>query len=62
MLIIKKVDILILGKGPTQRLDNTKLTAGKEAATNFSEQHKTFYLRWHYDGTNNYLFPNDIEI
>ena len=32
----KKKDILILGKGPTQRLDDTTLTAEAEYSINFS--------------------------
>ena len=34
----KRKDILILGKGPTQGLDYTKLTAEKEYSINFTEQ------------------------
>ena len=34
----KKTNILILGKGPAQRLDNTKLTAEKAYSINFTEQ------------------------
>ena len=34
MLIIKK-DILILGEGPTQGLDDTKITAKVKYAINF---------------------------
>ena len=32
----KKKDILILGKGPMQQLDNTTLTAGAEYSINLS--------------------------
>ena len=38
----KKKDILILGKGPTQGLNDTTLTAEKEYAINFKEQQKKF--------------------
>ena len=38
----KKKDILIFGKGPRERLDDTKLTAEKEYAINFSKQQKKF--------------------
>ena len=34
----KKKDILIIGKGPMQGLDNTALTAEKEYAIYFSHQ------------------------
>ena len=39
MLMIIK-DILILGKGPAQGLDDTTVTAEKEYTTNFTEQNK----------------------
>ena len=37
-----KKDILILGKGPTQGLDNTTLTADKENVINYKEEQKKF--------------------
>ena len=58
----RKKNILILGKGPTQRLDDITMTAEKEYATNFSEQQKEFCLRLHYKGVNSYLFFNGVEI
>ena len=51
----KKIDILILGKGPTQRLDGTTLTAKKLYSINFTEHNKRFYLSLHYNGANSYL-------
>ena len=50
MLIIEK-DILILGKSPTQELDDTASTVEKEYAVNFSEQRKKFCLSFHYNGS-----------
>ena len=44
----KKKDILVLGKGPTQRLDHTLTTK--------------FCLSLHYNGANGYLFVNGTEI
>ena len=38
----RKKEILILGKGPTQGLDDTTLTAEKEYAINFSGQYKKY--------------------
>ena len=58
----KKKDILILGKGPTQRLDNTKLTAEKRYSINFTKSREKFCLSLHCNGANSYLFVNDIEI
>ena len=46
----------ILGKGSTQGLENTTLTAEKEYAINFSEQHKKICLSSNYNGVNSYLF------
>ena len=57
----KKKDILVLGKGPTQGLENT-LTAEKIYSINFTLTKKTFCLSLHYNGANTYLFVNDREI
>ena len=55
MLIIK--NILILGKGPTQGLDDT----GPEAySINFTKQEKK--LCYNYNGSNSYLFVNATKI
>ena len=58
----KKKDILVLGDGPTQGLDVTTLTAEKMYLINFTENNKKFCLSLHYNGANNYLFVNGIEI
>ena len=50
----KKKDILTLGKGPTQGLDNTTLTAEAEYSINITEQRNKFCLRLHYNGSNCY--------
>ena len=57
----KKKDILVLGKGPTQGLENT-LTAKKVYSINFNATEKKFYLSLHYNGGNSYLFINGTEI
>ena len=46
MLIIEKSISLILGKDPTQGLDELILTAEKEYAINFSDQHKKFFFKF----------------
>ena len=61
MLIIKKKDILIHGKGPTQGLEHI-LTAEKMYLSNFTVTRKTFCLSLHYNGVNSYLFANGTEI
>ena len=59
-MIIKK-DILILGIGPTEGLENT-LAAEKMYSINFTEKHKRFCLSLHYNEANRYLFVNGTEI
>ena len=60
MSIIKK-DILVLGKGPTQRVEHT-LTAEKMYPEDFTVTRKVFCLSLHYSGANSYLFVNGKEI
>ena len=48
----KKKDILTHGKGPTQGLNDTTLTAKTERSTNFTQKQKKFCLSLHYDGAN----------
>ena len=43
----KNKDILILGKGRTQRLDNTSLAAEAEYFISFSRLERKFCLRLH---------------
>ena len=57
----KKKDILVVGKGPTQRLEYT-LTAEKMYSINFTVTKKTFCLSLYYNGANSYLFVNGTEI
>ena len=54
---IRKKDILILGKGPTQELEHT-LSAEKMYSLNFTENNKKFCLSLHYNGANSYLLAN----
>ena len=57
----KKKNILILGQGPTQGLED-KLTAEKMYSINFTVKKKIFCLSLHYNEANNYLFVNGTEI
>ena len=57
----RKKDILSLGKGPTQGLENT-LNADKMYSINFTVTGKKFCLSLHYNGANSYLFVNGTEI
>ena len=49
--------ILILGKGPTQRLEHT-IIAGKKYSINFTKINTKFCLSLHYNGANSYFFVN----
>ena len=56
-------DILILGKGQPQGLDNTTLTAEAEYSINFSRsQKKKNCLSLYYNGNNSFLFMNSTKI
>ena len=57
----KKNDILILGKGPTEGLEQT-LTTEKLYSLNFTKEKIKFCLSLHYNGANSYLFVNGTEI
>ena len=62
ILTTRKKDILILGKGPTQRLDSTNLTAEAENSINFSRSNIKFCLSLHYNKSNSFLFVNATKI
>ena len=57
----KKKDILVLGKRPTQGLEDT-LTAEKMYPINFTVRKKKVCLCLHCNGANSYLFVNSTEI
>ena len=50
----EKKYILILGKGPTQGLDDITLTAEAQYSINFSGSNKKFCLSLHYNGSKNF--------
>ena len=52
----KNEDILILGKGPTQGLDYTRLAVAAKYPINFKQSGKRFMLNQHYNGSNSLLF------
>ena len=57
----RRKDILILGNGPTQGIENT-LSAEKMYSINFTVTKKKLCLSLHYNGANSYLFVNGTEI
>ena len=58
----KGKDILILGEGPTQGLDDTPLKAEAIYPINFTQPNKRFVLSLHYNGSNSFLFVNATKI
>ena len=58
----KKKDILVLGEGPTQGLDNTTITAEVKYPINFTESGIKFVLSLHYNGSNSFLFNNEVKM
>ena len=61
-MIIRKKYILILDEAPTQRLDNTTLTAEGKYSINFSQSGKRFVLSLHYNRNNSFLFVNATKL
>ena len=58
----KNQDILILGEGPTQVLDDTTLTAEGNYPISFTQPRKRFVLSLHYNRSNSFLFVNATKI
>ena len=57
----KKQNILILGHGLTEKVNNTAIYAEEMYPSNFSAENKLFCLSLHYNGNNSYLFVNGKE-
>ena len=55
-------DILILGKGPTQELNDTTFTVEVEYSINFLRWQRKFCLSLLYNGSNSVLFVNATDI
>ena len=58
----KKKDILIVGNGPTQGLDDTTITAEIKYHISFTQSGIKFVLSLHYNGSNSFLFANATQI
>ena len=54
--------ILILGIGPTQGLDDTKLTAEAKYPINFTKTNERFVISLHYNRSDSFLFVNTTNI
>ena len=62
ILIIRKKFFLIFGKGPTQVLDDTTLTAEAQYSINFSRSNERFCLILPYNRSNSLSFVNTISL
>ena len=58
----KMNNILVLGKGFIQGINDTTIYAEKTYSINFTKTKKKFRLSLHYNGDNSYLFVNGKEI
>ena len=58
----KTKDVLVLGHGLIQKIDDAIIYAEKMYSPNFAIANKTFCLRLHYNGDDNYLFVNGKEV
>ena len=54
----KKKDVLVLGEGLTQGLDDTTITAEAKYSINFSRSQRKVCLSLHFNGRNSFLFVN----
>ena len=53
-------DILILGEGPAQRLDDATQTAEAKYPINFRQSGKRFVLSLHHNGSNIFVFADAV--
>ena len=58
----KGKDILFLGEGLTQGLDDTTLKAEAKYHIKFAQSGKRFVLSLHYNGRNSFLFVNATKV
>ena len=61
-MIIKRNNILVLGKDFIQGINDTTIYAEKVLSINFTESNKKFCLSLHYNGADSCLFVNGTEI
>ena len=59
ILIIEK-RYLVLGKGPTQELEDITITGEASHSNNFTERTNKFYLSLDYNGSNIFLYVNGV--
>ena len=61
MLMLIKKDTLVFGEGLTQRLGNTTITAEAKNPFKFTKPGIKFVLRLHYNGSNSFVFVNNVK-
>ena len=57
----RKKDIIILGEGSTDKLDDTTKTTEAEYSVNITKSEKKIYLSLRYNEVNSFLFSNDVK-
>ena len=62
LCMFKELKILVLGEGPKQGLDDTKITTEAKHPINFTRLGRRFVLSLHYNGKNSFLFVNAVKI
>ena len=62
LCMLKELKILVLGEGPTQGLDYTKITIEAKHPINFTRPGRRFLLSLHYNGKNSFLFVKAVKI
>ena len=60
-MLIKK-DTLVLGEGPTQRLDDTTITEEAKYLINSTQSGKNIVLGLHYNRSNSFIFINAVKM
>ena len=58
----KRKDILVLGEGPTQGLDDATLTMEAKYLINFTQSGEIFVFSLHYDESNSFFFVNATKV
>ena len=58
----KTKDVLVLGRGLIQKINDTTIYAEKMYSPNFTIANKTFCYSLHYNGDNSYLFVNGKKV
>ena len=54
-------NILVLGEGPTQGLEDATIIVEVKYPINFTKSEKRFGLSLHYNGSNSFLFVNTVK-